>query len=142
MCVICQQNLVQENGDEVQMPACGHAFHRPCLEDTWEIGREADLFQVSTLTWSNGLLLSQGAPCVRRLLQGALDEAAPDGRMDGARQGEPPPVLGGTWGRGAGLELAYGRGPHKKKSNKTSQALGIRAWPSALNSSSKISLLT
>lgn len=39
MCVICQQNLVQENGDEVQMLACGHAFHRPCLEDTWEIGQ-------------------------------------------------------------------------------------------------------
>ncbi len=39
MCVICQQNLVQEAGDEVQMLACGHAFHRMCLEDTWEIGQ-------------------------------------------------------------------------------------------------------
>ena len=37
MCAICRNSL-REPGREVQMLACGHVWHKTCLENAWTIG--------------------------------------------------------------------------------------------------------
>lgn len=40
ICAICQQELAPQDSlpDAVQMLACGHVFHRDCLNQSWRIG--------------------------------------------------------------------------------------------------------